>query len=112
MSLAAYLATIRDPIMVVVYKLLKLWAEKSCFSLLPAANRILQEAGSDVAFPDSPPLSRKRVIRDLQKAQQARLISKADSKQHQGKFMRGLRCQAALHEDLSLVEERPTPKHY
>ena len=36
----AYLATIRDPIMVVVvYKHLQLWAEKSCFSLLPAANR-------------------------------------------------------------------------
>ena len=85
----------------VVYKHLKLWAEKSCISLLPAANQILQEAGSDVAFPGNPPLSRKRAIRDLQKAQQAQLISKAASKQHQRKFMRELRCQAALHEDLS-----------
>ena len=33
-SLAAYLATIRDPIMVVVYKHLQLWAERAtsvCF---------------------------------------------------------------------------------
>ena len=67
-SLAAYLATIRDPIMVMVYQHLRLWAEKSSFSLLPSANKILQEAGSEVAFPENPPLGRKKLIRELQKA--------------------------------------------
>ena len=54
-----------------------------------------------MAFPGNPPLSQKRVIHDLQKAQLVQLVSKADSKQHQEKFMRKLRCQGALHEDLS-----------
>ena len=55
-SLAAYLVTI----MVMVYKHLQLWVEKSSFSLLPSANKILQEAGSEVAFPENPPLGRKK----------------------------------------------------
>ena len=38
-SLAAYLVTIRDPIMVMVYQHLRLWAEKSSFSFLPSANK-------------------------------------------------------------------------
>ena len=101
-SLAAYLATIRDPIMVVVYKHLRLWAEKSSFSLLPSANKILQEAGSAAAFPENPPLSWKKVIRELQKAQEAQLASKSASKQHQGKFMSDMRRQAALNETLSV----------
>ena len=113
-SLAAYLATIRDPIMVVAYTHLQLWAEKICFSLLPPAFLILRNAGSDVAFPGNPPLSQKRVILDLQKAQQAQLISKAASQQHQGKLMRKLRCQAPLHEDLSnrWLKEGQLLKHY
>ena len=88
--------------MVVVYKLLRLWAEKSSFSLLPSANKILQEAGSAVAFPENPPLGRKKVIRELQKAQEAQLVSKAASKQHQGKFMSDMQHQAALNETLSV----------
>ena len=101
MSLTAYLATIRDPIMVVVYKHLQLWVEKSSFSLLPSANKILQEAGSAAAFPENPLLSWKKVIREHQKAQEAQLISKVASKQHQGKFMSDMRRQAALNETLS-----------
>ena len=101
-GLAAYLATIRDPIMVVVYKHLQLWVKKSSFSLLPSANKILQEAGSAVAFSENPPLSRKKVIRELQKAQEAQLVLKAASKQHQGKFMSDMRRQAALNETLSV----------
>ena len=101
-SLGAYLASIRDPIMVVVYKHLQLWAEKSSFSLLPSANKILQEAGCDAAFPENPPLGQKRIIRDLRKAQVAQLVSKAASKQHQGKFLSDMRCQAALNETLSV----------
>ena len=89
-SLAAYLATIRDPIMVMVYQHLRLWAEKSSFSLLPSANKILQEAGSEVAFPEYPPLGRKKLIHELQKAQVAQLVSNAASKQHQGKFMKDM----------------------
>ena len=50
-SLAAYLVTIRDSIMVMVYQHLRLWVEKSSFSLLPSANKILHEAGSEVVFP-------------------------------------------------------------
>ena len=86
--------------MVVVYKHLQLCSEKSSFSLLPSANKILQEDGSAAAFPENPPLSRKKVIRELQKAQEAQLVSKAASKQHQGKFMSDKRCQAALNEIL------------
>ena len=89
-SLAVYLTTIRDPIMVMVYQHLRLWVEKSSFSLLPSANKILQEAGSEVAFPENPTLDRKKVIRVLQKAQVAQLISNAASKQHQGKSMRDM----------------------
>ena len=101
-SLAAYLASIRDPIMVVVYKHLQLWAEKSCYSLLPSANKILQEADCVAAFPDNPPPSRKKIIRELQKAQVEQLVSNAASKQHQGKFLSDMRCQAALNESLSV----------
>jgi len=88
--------------MVMVYQHLRLWAEKSSFSLLPSANKILQEAGSEVAFPENPPLGRKKLIRELQKAQVAQLVSNAASKQHQGKFMKDMRCQAAFHETLSV----------
>ena len=87
--------------MAMVYKHLQLWAEKSSFSLLPSANKILQEAGCDAAFPDNPPLGRK-IIRELQKAQVARLVLKAASKQHQGKFLSDMRSQAALNETLSV----------
>ena len=86
-SLAAYLTTIQDPIMVVMYKHLQLWAEKSCFSLLLVANQILQEAGSDVVFPGNSPLNRKRVIRDLRKALTAHLKScfeTAPGEDHEG----------------------------
>jgi len=85
-----------------VYQHLRLWAENSSFSLLPSANKILQEAGSEVAFPENPPLGRKKLIRELQKAQVAQLVSNAASKQHQGKFMKDMRCQAAFHETLSV----------
>ena len=101
-SLAAYLATIRDPIMVVVYKHLQLWMEKCSFSLLPSANKILQDAGSAAAFPENPPLSWKKVIRELQKAQEVQLVLKAAFKQHQGKFMSDMRRQAAHNETLSV----------
>ena len=101
-NLAAYLATIPDPIIVMVYQHLRLWAEKSSFSLLPSANKILQEAGSEVAFPENPPQVRKKLIRELRKAQVAQLVSNAASKQHQGKFMKDMRCQAAFHETLSV----------
>ena len=101
-SLGAYLASIRDPIMAMVDKDLQLWAEKSSFSLLPSANKILQEAGCDAAFPDNPPLGRKKIIRELQKAQVAQLVSKAASKQHQGKFLSDMQSQAALNETLSV----------
>ena len=86
-SLRAYLASIRYPVMVVVYKHLQMWAEKSSFSLLPSANNILQEAGCDAAFPDNPPLGRKKIICELGKAQVAQLVSNAASKQHQGRFL-------------------------
>ena len=101
-SLAAYLATIRNPIMVMVYKHLRLWAEKSSFSLLPSANKILQEAGSEVVFPENPPLGWKKLICELQKAWVAQLVSNAASKQHQGRFMKDMQCQAAFHEILSV----------
>ena len=102
MSLGAYLTSIQDPIMVVVYKHLQLWAEKSSFSLLLSANKILQEAGCDAVFPDNPPLGQKKIIRELQKAQVAQLVSKAASKQHQGKFLSDMRSQTALNETLSV----------
>ena len=95
-SLAAYL------IIVMMYKHLRLWAGKSSFSLLLSANKILEEAGSEVAFPVNPPLGRKKVICELQKAQVAQLISNATSKQHQGKFEKDMRCQAAFIEALSV----------
>ena len=101
-SLGAYVVSIRDPIMVVVCKHLQLWAEKSSFSLLPSANKILQEAGCDAAFPDNPPLGRKKIICELQKAQLTQLVSKATSKQHQGKFLSDIQSQAALNETLSV----------
>ena len=77
-------------------------AKKSSFSLLPSANKILQEAGSEVAFPENPPLGQKKLISELQKAQVAQLVSNAASKQHQRKFMKDIRCQAAFHETLSV----------
>ena len=87
--------------MVMVFQHLRLWADKRSFSLLPSANKIIQEAGSEV-FPENPPLGWKKVIRELQKAQMAQLISNATSKQHQGKFMKDMRCQAAFNETLSV----------
>ena len=94
--------TIRDPIMVMLYQHLRLWAEKSSFSLLPSVNKILQEAGSEVAIPETPPPPDLKVIQELQKAQVVQLVSNAASKQHQGKFMKDTRCQAAFHETLSV----------
>ena len=38
----------------------------------------------------------------MKKAQVAQLVSNAASKQHQGKFMKDMRCQAAFHETLSV----------
>ena len=81
MSLATCLAYIQDPIMVVVYKYQQLWAEKSSYSLLLSTNKILQETGNAAVIPENPALSWKKVTCELQKAQEAQLISKAASKQ-------------------------------
>ena len=61
-----------------------------------------EEVGCDAAFPDNPPLCWKKITCELQKAQVAQLVSKAASKQHQGKFLSDMRSQAALNETLSV----------
>ena len=72
---------------------------KELLQFVTVSKQIHHEAGSAAAFPENPPMSWKKVIRELQKAQ---LVSKAASKQHQGKFMSDMRCQAALNETLSV----------
>ena len=103
LSLAAYLASNQDPVMVMVYTYchLRLWAEK--VSLVCYRQQIrFKWLGNPVAFSENPPLGEEKVICELQKAQVAQLISNVASKQHQGKFLRYMQFQAALNETLSV----------
>ena len=86
----------------------------SSYSLLPSANKILQEAGCAAVFPDNPPLSQKMIICEFQKAQVALVVLNATSKQHQGKFMSDMQYPAALNVILvcPVADQRPSEEYY